>query len=521
MLRHLVGCEHLASGEYWCFDHARVERFDDMKCKRCLGHPSKRRKVLSLAKSFFHSLGHKSKQDRGLESYSEDVSFLPPPSYDSIRTTAQLPDLNELPANPIHEADSTEIPPHCAPADVTAINPQELLNPSVPELDCQPLQSFIQWDHTQTVNGFNIPWHASDDIEMYNTLTRPFLQLNTSDLPGSRQQAPPKQVLPASRSKNLSPSSSLRSNTSTNTTLSTATSLISPLSNWSGGGSLGSGFNTGLTSPVDDLWADNPFTASKNGYNDMPSDFSYLHNFYSELPGVPDTKGTGDVSSDPLLLFCDGVPSINPPYAGDITFDEEGIQDLALGDSDVGAFEVCCSETKSLVVSASDALQAHIDESTLKIQQVAVTQLAEQLRSMSIKAVAMAGLRTLRALLSGSSPSSALDALCFIHLTYAFSMVTFEQHTVELSTNLFAQSLSYGAEIPPVDRNVYQQLVSLIWQPPDASPELRRTLSRSFVAQGKQPEVHCGGKLGPDTLLCVALGFLDSKSISAYKNFMI
>ncbi|OAA68375.1 zinc finger protein [Niveomyces insectorum RCEF 264] len=58
MLRHLVTCEYLALGEYWCFDHMRVERFDDSRCKNCLGHPSKRRKMLSKAKSFFASLGH-------------------------------------------------------------------------------------------------------------------------------------------------------------------------------------------------------------------------------------------------------------------------------------------------------------------------------------------------------------------------------------------------------------------------------------------------------------------------------
>ena len=62
MLRHLAGCEYLASGEYLCYEHMRVERFDDIKCKRCLGHPSKRRKVISVAKSFFQSLGHRSKR---------------------------------------------------------------------------------------------------------------------------------------------------------------------------------------------------------------------------------------------------------------------------------------------------------------------------------------------------------------------------------------------------------------------------------------------------------------------------
>ncbi|CAK7267235.1 hypothetical protein SEPCBS119000_002443 [Sporothrix epigloea] len=58
MLRHLLTCDYLESCEYWCYEHMRIERFDDSRCKKCLGHPSKRRKMLSMAKSFFTSLGH-------------------------------------------------------------------------------------------------------------------------------------------------------------------------------------------------------------------------------------------------------------------------------------------------------------------------------------------------------------------------------------------------------------------------------------------------------------------------------
>ena len=58
MLRHLITCDRLEYCEYWCYEHMRIERFDDSRCKKCLGHPSKRRKMLSMAKSFFTSLGH-------------------------------------------------------------------------------------------------------------------------------------------------------------------------------------------------------------------------------------------------------------------------------------------------------------------------------------------------------------------------------------------------------------------------------------------------------------------------------
>lgn len=514
MLRHLAGCEQLASGEYWCYEHMRIERFDDMKCRHCLGHPSKRRKVLSMAKSFFHSLGHRSKKGQGLEAYPEEPSLPPPPSYDSISLVPQ-PDLTELPATQLAEADSTEISvlPCHASLEEPAIDPQALLVPAVPELGCtgQSISPFIRWDQTQSVHGPNLTWDAPEDLDMSDGPTRPSLQLKTVGLPGPQQPAPPKQVPAASRSKNLSPSSSLRSNTSTNTNTSASTSLISPISNWSW--SLGSGFNTGLTSPVDDMLTDNPFTTSGAACNKASSDFSYLHDYYSELPAdVPDARGTGDVSSDPLLLSLDGTSSLEPPYAGDIAFD--GDIDLDLGDWSVSDANVCCSEAKSMVGSAYDALQVHIDETTLKIQQAQENQLVEQLRSMCTKSVAAAGLRTLRALLYGNSPPSAIDALCFVHLMYAFSMVTLGQHTVEVSTNMFLQSLSYAHEFPPIDRSVYQQLVSLIWQPPNVGPELSGILDRLLVAQGKMPAPAVGSpsKLEADTLLSVALSFLDSKS---------
>jgi hypothetical protein len=277
---------------------------------------------------------------------------------------------------------------------------------------------------------------------------------------------------------------------------------------------MGSGFNTGLTSPVDDTLADNPFGMSTDACNSFPDDIanSFLHDFYSELPAdVPDTRGTGVVSSDPLLPSLDSVPSLNPPYDNNITFDDD--DRLGSDDPEVLDSNICCSDTKSIVASACDALQVHVDESSLKILNVSGNVLAEQLRSMSAKSIAAAGLRSLRALLNGHTLSSAIDALCFIHLMYAFSMVLYEEHAFERSTHLFLQSLSYTHNFSPLERDVYHQMTSLIWQPPNISPALKRTLSRSAIVRGKQPELVSGGSsvLGVDALLSVALDFLDGK----------
>ncbi|EPE09958.1 zinc finger protein [Ophiostoma piceae UAMH 11346] len=78
MLRHLITCDMLPDCEYWCYEHMRVERFDDSRCKKCIGHPSKRRKMLTLAKSFFTSLGH----NKG-----KAVVYQPPSSLSPAPTT--------------------------------------------------------------------------------------------------------------------------------------------------------------------------------------------------------------------------------------------------------------------------------------------------------------------------------------------------------------------------------------------------------------------------------------------------
>jgi hypothetical protein len=537
MLRHLAGCEHLVSGEYICPEHMRVERFDDVKCKHCLGHPSKRRRMLAFAKNFFHTIGHRSKKGHGFDLYPEDGS-LPPPPYASLPLMQQLPDPTELSANEIVEADSTEIRPLPTISMDAVIDPQALL---VPELDSTTLSisstsaPFMEWYPTQQqiTDGLSgVPTSPSDGTEVFSLGTRPTLQVNTFGLQGWQRPVPravPKPPpQPASRSKHLSPSSSVRSNASTDSNISAtsnASSLVSPMSNWSGAWSMasginnGSGFNTSLTSPVDGCPADNnPFAMPSVGC------LTSLHDFYSELPAdVPDTKGAGDMSTDPLLLSFEQEDSTTFSYANDIVLTEESNL-LDMGDMVAQQDNVCCSETKSLVRSVWDALQEHILSSTLKIQHVVGNPLSDQLLSMSTKSIATAGIRTLRSLLNGHNPSSATDTLCFIHLVYSFSLVIHEQAAADRSRDLFLQSLTYATELGAGERDSYTQLASLIWQPHNISTDLIVKLCRSSIVRGKQAETAASHSTnyGADALLAVAFDFLDGKLLSttSYRSWM-
>lgn len=535
MLRHLAACELLSSGEYWCYDHMRVERFDDVKCRRCLGHPSKRRKMLSMAKTFFHSLGQKSKKATpGFDLEPRDPVLPPPPSYDSIHVSPQPAHPTELSATEIVEIDSTEIPATATtttlgPSYDGVIDPQALL---VPELDSEldsiapSPGSSIQW---QMMNGVvesgwpvTMPITPPEESELRSPAGRPSLQVNTHGLRGGSRPAP--RLLPTvPRSKFLSPSSSVRSNASTNSNVSTMSNVSSIASCWSGAWSMASGFDTSLASP-DDIVSQEPFLSDNlfAGPCDAPdATFPKLpRGFYSELPAdVPSSRVPELLSPDPMLFSFNEDP---PSYATDIELTGDSLDLLDLDDAEVEESNICCSKSKSLVASAWDALQEHIVSSKLKIRETRGNPLADQLPSKSTNSIATTGLRTLRSLLDDNHSIPAIDLICFIHLIYAFSLAIHEQDAAARAKDLFLQSLSYATCVPLGERELYTQLIFDIWQPTDITQEhisshfSRRQsagLGRSSSFKGKEPEVATchPGTVGADALLTVACNFLDGK----------
>ncbi|KAI8219699.1 hypothetical protein K4K55_012082 [Colletotrichum sp. SAR 10_96] len=218
MLRHLYTCEQLSTGEYWCYECDRTEKFTD-------------------AKNFFSSLGQKSRPQQDVPDLDmDDVVILPPPSYDSILVQPQEVELSS--SSEILEIDSTEIP---LPMPSTAFAPgstfdQKPSNPfatgSVPTQQSMP-----------ALPDLNFEWGLQNGVDMTDMgrVDRPSLSVHTHGLSQYR-----KQHKPTTRTKNLSPSASLRSNASTD---STASYLVSPASAFSGAWTHA---ETSLTSPTSD-----------------------------------------------------------------------------------------------------------------------------------------------------------------------------------------------------------------------------------------------------------------------------
>ncbi|KAK0742184.1 hypothetical protein B0T21DRAFT_125244 [Apiosordaria backusii] len=554
MLKHLARCRYLASGEYWCYNHMRVEHFDDIRCKRCLGHQSKGKKILMLAKKVFHGLGHKSKKGQQAPIADDEPLRLPPPSYESIGPCAPLVgNAAELPLTEILEADSNEIEVPIAPPQQQhpTIDPQDLLipqpiiSPGLPELDA----TAMEWDPTLDMAMPQIPLQMpialQDDGMQQFVYNKPALQLATNN-PYARHQVPPRPVSrptsTAPRSKGLSPSSSVRSTASTDTTTSNvsndsnvsydstfsnlttdshdttnsydtvysnANSLISPVSNYSGAWSTPDGVNTNMTSPIDSAMLENHFADSGYGYDGCPD---LLHNFFSELPAdLPVSSMMDGILPDPLVALNELPMTLNQaPENSILNYVAELSDNKEIETPQTDSYD---SETRSMVDSAWDVLQEQVVQSMVKIQDLQGNPLARQLRSMSIQTISERGLRTLRSYLDGYLPSNSDDALCLAHLIFAFALVVYQEGTHKRVRGLYLQSLRLMALFSEQDRRDYGQLADFIWKPDESSDvenQLEAIRSMYPNSKGKSPVGHPGmGSHPPDTFLAAARDFLD------------
>ncbi|KAM0449073.1 hypothetical protein ACHAO4_008032 [Trichoderma viride] len=344
MLQHLYSCDHLAGGEYWCYDCEKPEQLSDVKCRRCLGHPSKRRKIVTMAKSFFSSLGHKPKSQglalaasmgigtgtgtvaSGGGSGGEDEQE--PPSYESVFTPATptpLPPQAELFSTEIHEIGSSEVLlptiPECeteteaipAPGMVPCLPPSTFpISPPGSHPGAVPLPStmeadFINWRPSPPSPPTVAPQSLMKPMNP-RLVDRPTLQVNTHLDQFRGPQA-------SRRSKVLAPSSSVRSTASTDSTdstNSTASYNISPMSGWSSGWTKTSGFESALTSPDDlispqSLLPSGPFTTSTtNTISTRPIPFSN-----SEFENMVANSCPSELPAD--IPMFDDIPTTMDP----------------------------------------------------------------------------------------------------------------------------------------------------------------------------------------------------------------
>ncbi|KAI1268880.1 hypothetical protein F5Y18DRAFT_170429 [Xylariaceae sp. FL1019] len=545
MLRHLTHCQHLSTGEYVCYECMKVERFNDAKCRCCSGSPTKRRRIINLAKHFFSNIGS-SKSRRDIHIGIQDGPSCPPPSYDSLvddvherygrnetehsaqegrqevsyylESQPQQPELN---STELLELDSRQLFP-TAQLDAVNYDPQpatissgtdarrdtaplpdgNMLTEEVEQLGCGRIPSLI-------------PAAASDGGR------RPSLALDTHM---DRYRSKP------SRTAFLSPSSSLRSN-------SHGISPITPWSTSSGSSafwSAGPTFDNSTTSPITPMSA-NPHATflqaerlfSKDTDMNMvncPDDSGQF-----ALGDVPELPGDGQLPSgipmglsDPLMFSFD--PKDN--YSWMSSVDTE----ISLGTSVNMMFtdphprnampanylmsqNPDGSEVKNLVDEAWQCLRQHISNSIDKLNGIEGNVLADQFRAQSPGAVATMGLEGFRKIMGRDYliVPEPLEYLCFIHLMYSISLPIYKEDLMGRSDKLYNQAVAYGTFLDSMYRRDYHEIVSRIWKqdPRRQASEgrTRESQSRTSNRKGKEPDYHTAS-MG-DPLLITGHNFLD------------
>ncbi|KAI0387777.1 hypothetical protein F5Y04DRAFT_11403 [Hypomontagnella monticulosa] len=542
MLRHLTKCQHLKTGEYVCYDCMKVERFNDGKCRCCLGQPTKRRKIINMARNFFSTIGNRSRRG-SIQPNPHVEANMPPPSYDSVvidltensgqrqqpqqqqqqqqedepqqpQTRPQL----ELNGREIHELDSRQMLPT---AELDPIN-YDTQSVDIPMTDATP--GLMAPPQTNALPNHGEP--PARCVNKNSSMPPPSLIPSTSggSRPSLALDTHMDRYRNVPRTKYLSPSSSLRSTKSSQN--------VSPVTPWSSssGGSgawtMASSVDTEITSPI------TPFTP-----NDIPpasqlegafatakattacpdDDCNYIINNMSELPG-DESLSVPRGLSDPLFFSFDPKDNYSWMQSVDTELSLTTSVNMMFTDSSSrpttmpSEFSETADrgpEARTLVETAWGTLQEHVSSSIYKLEHVEGNTLVQRLRTQSPKAVALNGLSSLRKILQGNALTDPLDYVCFIHLIYALSFIVHESELTDRS-NLYQQAYAYQRFLDPTHIEDYRQIVTTIWEPTtDDQSSILRSISAS--GKGKQAEYRADSRINAesDPLVAVGRNFLD------------
>ncbi|KAI0159612.1 hypothetical protein GGR57DRAFT_490632 [Xylariaceae sp. FL1272] len=545
MLRHLTKCPHLSTGEYVCYECMKVERFNDAKCRCCSGSPTKRRRIINMAKHFFSNIGSP-KTRRESHMGIQDGRSSPPPSYDSlvddvherydqIETehpareereevsdySESLPQQPELYSTELLELDSRQLLP-MAQLDAVNYDSQPATYSSVTDTrrEISPLANKDMFtEGSQRATCGSVP--SSISVAASNGGRRPSLALDTHV---DRYRSKP------SRTAFLSPSSSLRST-------SHGISPVTPWSTSSGSSafwSAGPTFDNSTTSPITPMSA-NPHATilqperllSKDTDIDMlncPEDScQFALGDVPELPGDCQLPfGIPRGLSDPLMFSFDPKDNYSWMSSVDTEISLGTSVNMMFTDPDpknaipsnyLMSQNPDGSEVKNLLDEAWQCLRQHISNSMDKLNGIEGNVLADQFRVQSPRVVAAMGLEGFRKIMGPDylMVPEPLEYLCFIHLMYSVSLPIYKEDIMSRSGKFFDQAAAYGTLLDPMDRRDYFEIVSRIWKqdPRRQAPQGRthESMSRSSARKGKEPDYHTASMSDP--LLITGHNFLD------------
>lgn len=548
MLRHLAECQHLSTGEYVCYECMKVERFNDKKCMCCLGRPTKKRRIINMAKHFFSNIGATKVRRDDHTPPTQSA----PPSYDSLIVDMHEQD-NQAPMQepPRHE----ERDRGGEQSEAEQTHPE--LNGTQPlELDSTPLLPTAELDaanhvahHTAILGSSGSCTETRQDLMSpaptfiptpRQSLGLPsMLQSNTgtSSSGGRRPSLVLDTQIDHHRTKPsttyLSPGSSLRS----------SSYGISPITPWSASSkcstiwSTARGRDTVLSSPITPISANANLTAPQEERVfgiEKDSDMRACSEdpCYYALGDTPELHGNSPrpsalprLLSDPLMFSYDPEDGYSWLSSMNTEISLSTSVNMMFTDPNAKApippaflgSQLTGSETKALVGQVWDTLGEHLSSSVSKLDRLQNNPLAGRLRAQTTRMVASAGLTRLRRALTYNyaSQPDPLEYLCFVHLMYSASLVLHEDSLVNRLNKLYEQAMDYGLLFDATYRDDYYQIVTTIWQ-----QNLQESISRGRFGdsanrptgnKGKEPDYHASqvAIANFDPLVTAGQNFLD------------
>ncbi|KAF5675936.1 hypothetical protein FHETE_2326 [Fusarium heterosporum] len=537
------------------------------RCKRCLDHPSKRKKILSMAKTFFNSLGHKSKNSSPLQDLDLDFDLSDPeapPSYDLAVAPHEL----ELQSNEIHEIGSSGLALHSimesedenenANRDEAETDPAPILM-AMPT-PCMPLLP----THTQTLTShpaelesgavlsepldFMLPLDTVVPVNLIDpgcsrNPERPTLQLHTTDLEDYRREQKRRstgQVAPSTSVRSTASTNSTSSTNTTDTTFSKESYNISPISTFSDQWASVSAFESSFKSPGDDfgspggLLRTNSFAISHKapaakGWDSFDNEAGLSYDSHSAeistgipmLGALPASNPLQDslALDQPIFILNDSSLPADFDLDSDLALTNDNVtmppsMSSTLPQPTVGSYH----NPRSIISTTWSTLQMHVADSLNKLHQMTKNHLVSQLRTLTTQIIATNGLDTLVDIIEGRQPTHPIKILCFVHLVYCFSLIVHEQDAANRSADLFGQAMSYSTLFSRQDRQLYIQIVDALWKPAAMTEvdvvglvraKTSSSISRSSSSKGKEQEPST--LVGPETdsLVFVSKYFLD------------
>ncbi|KAI0815829.1 hypothetical protein GGR55DRAFT_365206 [Xylaria sp. FL0064] len=549
MLRHLTQCKHLSTGEYVCYECMKVERFNDKKCTCCFGQPTKRKRIINMAKNFFSSIGS-AKVRREYPGPSTHDTQSCPPSYDSLVMDVDEQLSQSQREEPESRAERAGESDQSAPEQPQLeLNGTELL-----ELDSTPLLPTVELDavnynaHFTGMPGPSKPCAGTRETPLSPTPTftkpqqasgfLPMLHLNTGTSgSGRRPSLALNTQLDQYRTKPhaayLSPSSSLR----------TSSNGISPITPWSTTSkssaiwSSTSGRDAVLASPITPISANaNSSTPQGDRILSTEKDIDMLacpedpsHYTPGNIPELPvDNQSPSAISRlllDPLLFSCNPhddyswISSMNTEISlntsVNMMFTDQSTK-TAIPRDFLGS-QISGSEAKALVEQVWDALSQHFSNSLTKLSRLQHNPIADNFRAYTPRIVASEGLARFKKILSHnySTRPDPLEYLCFVHLIYSISLVMYEGNLIERSNKLYEQAIAYGSLFDATHHDHYYQIVNTIWQQncqePTSRERTRDSANRPAANKGKEPDYQASSipVANPDPLVLTGQNFLD------------